>query len=112
MASADGGGGPGADGSQEQPFGTIQEGIDAAVNGQTVIVLDGTYAGNGNCDISFYGKAIALQSENGPENCIVECDGTASDNHRGFYFHNGEHPDSVLDGFTITNGCKWRGNCY
>ena len=45
-----------------------------------------------------------VRSENGPENCIIDCEGTSSDQHRGFRFHRGENADSVLEGFTITNG--------
>ena len=86
----------------DQP--TIQAGIDAAVNGDTVLVADGTYTGTGNRDIDFLGKAITVRSENGPDNCIVDCQGSSSDNHRGFYFHNGEGLDSILQGFTIRNG--------
>ena len=100
----DDGGGPGENGSREHPFDTIQEGIDAAVNGQTVVVLDGKYTGNGNRDISFNGKAITIRSENGPENCVVDCNGTALDNHQGFYFDHSEDASSVLQGFTIING--------
>ncbi|MHC4396844.1 MAG: right-handed parallel beta-helix repeat-containing protein [Planctomycetota bacterium] len=83
---------------------TIQQAIDAAVDGDTVVVADGTYTGDGNRDIDFKGKAIMVKSENGPENCIIDCNGTYYDPHRGFYFHNSEGPDSVLNGFTITNG--------
>jgi len=100
----DDGGGPGENGSREHPFDTIQEAIDAAVNGQTVVVLDGRYIGNGNRDISFNSKAITIRSENGPENCVVDCNGTAIDNHRGFYFNHSEDASSVLLGFTIING--------
>ncbi|MHC4075402.1 MAG: LamG-like jellyroll fold domain-containing protein [Planctomycetota bacterium] len=82
-------------------FQTIQNAIDAAFEGCEVIVADGTYTGSGNRDIDFKGKAITVRSENGPENCIIDC----QDAGRGFYFHSVENSDSILDGFTITNGC-------
>ncbi len=86
-------------------FNNIQTAIDAAYDGDTVLVADGTYTGDGNRDIDFLGKAITVRSENGPENCIIDCNGTANDPHRGFYFHNNEDTNSVLEGFTIKNGC-------
>ncbi len=86
----------------EQP--TIQAGIDAAVEGDTVLVADGIYTGDGNRDIEFYGKAITVMSENGPVKCVVDCEGTDEFNHRGFYFHHFEDENSVVQGFTIKNG--------
>ena len=86
----------------DQP--TIQAGIDAAIYGDTVLVADGTYTGDGNRDIDFLGKAIVVMSEKGPNNCIIDCGGIIAEPHRGFYFHSGEDTTSVLQGFTIKNG--------
>ena len=79
---------------------TIQAGINAAVNGDTVLVADGTYTGTGNKDIDFLGKTIVVISENGPDSCIIDCEADG----RGFYFHSDEDSTSVLCGFTVTNG--------
>jgi predicted outer membrane repeat protein len=81
-------------------FATIQAGINAAVNSDTVLVANGTYTGDGNKNLDFTGKAIVVMSENGAENCIIDCEGSG----RGFNFHSGEVLTSVLKGFTITNG--------
>jgi hypothetical protein len=35
---------------------------------------------------------------------IIDCNGTPSENHRGFYFHNNESLNSVLNGITVTGG--------
>lgn len=83
---------------------TIQARINDCNEGDIIIVPDDIYTGEGNRDIDFNGKAITLRSENGPDNCIVDCEGIETDPHRGFYFHSGEDANSVVDGFTITNG--------
>jgi len=79
---------------------TIQAGINAAQDGDKVLVADGIYKGIGNKDLDFRGKNIAVVSQNGPRNCIIDCEGKG----RGFYFHHGESAYSVVSGFTITNG--------
>ena len=92
-----------ANGTGDYP--TIQAAINYAVNGDTVLVADGTYTGSGNRDLDFTGKAVTLCSENGPDITIIDCEGEA----RGFYFKNGEDADSVVRGFTITRGSARRG---
>ena len=82
----------------DQP--TIQKGIDAAWHGDIVLVADGVYTGSGNKDLDFKGKAITVTSENGAENCIIDCESDGG----GFYFHSGETEESVVSGFTITHG--------
>lgn len=44
---------------------TIQAGIDIAKNGDTVLVDDGIYKGDGNVNLSFNGKEIIVKSQNG-----------------------------------------------
>jgi len=88
------------DGSEKHPYRTIQKGIDEAFDGDMVLVADGRYTGPGNKNLDFKGKAITVTSENGAENCIIDCEGDG----RGFYFHSGETEKSVVSGFTITNG--------
>jgi len=85
-------------------FPTIQQAVDICGDGDTIIVADGTYTGHGNRDVDFKGKAITIKSENGPQYCIIDCQGSPGDPHRGFYLHSGEGGDSVIDGFTIING--------
>jgi len=93
---------------------TIQAAIDDANDGDTVIVAPGTYAGEGNRDIDFKGKAIILKSEVGPESCIIQCGGRYPsygppqkidpEYHRGFSFHSHEDANSVVEGLTVTQG--------
>jgi|GEM_PF-1959633 len=83
---------------------TIQAAMDAAVTDDVITVANGTYSGEGNRDLNFDGKAITVRSAKGPEKCIINCGGSETEPHRGFIFENGKSIDSVVDGFTITNG--------
>jgi len=85
-------------------FATIQAAIDEAIDGDTILVAPGTYMGGGNRDIDFAGKAITVRSKDGPRTCIIDCQGSEADPHRGFYFHSGEDANSILQGVSIING--------
>ena len=84
-------------------FHTIQAAIDNASKGSIILVADGIYLGEGNRDIDFNGKAIILESVNGPESTVIMCNGTEDNPHRGFYFHSGEWHNTEVRGFTISN---------
>ena len=79
-------------------YSTIQAAIDASNDGEIIEVAPDTYSGPGNWDIDFKGKAITIRTEAGPEYTTIDC---SEQGHRGFYFHRGEGPDSILRGFTI-----------
>ena len=81
-------------------YATIQAAVDAAEEGDVVLVADNTYTGVGNREINFNGKAITVESEGGPIHCILDC----QDVTHGFRFYNGEGSGSVVQGFTIRNG--------
>jgi len=83
---------------------TIQEGIDAALQGDTVMVSDGIFTGDGNRDIDPGGKVLLITSENGPDLCVIDCFDVSGKPHRGFYFHSGENRLTHLNGFTVING--------
>jgi len=96
--------------TRQTPLATVQKGIDLAEDGDTVVVLPGTYTGDGNRDIDFKGKAITVRSEGGPRTCIIDCQGSWKEFHRGFDFYSGEDTNSVLEGFTVTGGyADWGG---
>lgn len=78
----------------DQP--TIQAGINAAVNGDTVLVDPGTYFEN----INFNGKAITVMSSVDPTFTIIDGKKIGS----VVTFASGEGRTSVLSGFTLQNG--------
>lgn len=88
-----------------EQFATIQEGIDAAADYDMVLVADGTYTGEGNTNLDFKGKTITVRSENGSDNCIIDCQHL----YRAFYFHSNETNNSLVSGFTLTNGIAQSG---
>ena len=85
-------------------FSTIQAGINAAVQGDTVLVSDGTYTGIGNRDLDLKGKDMTVMSVNGPESCVIDCIGDDYD--YGFHCYSDESSTARIEGFSILNTCK------
>jgi len=87
-------------------FPTIQEAIDAASDGDVIGLVCGTYCGPGNRDLVMGGKSIILRNvDSCPiQDCRIDCEGTESFPRTGFYFVDGEGPETMLEGFTITGG--------
>lgn len=79
---------------KDQP--TIQAGINAANNGDTVLVAPGKYVEN----INFNGKAITVTSAKGPKVTVI--DGNAVE--PVVLFISNEGTNSILNGFTVENG--------
>jgi len=77
---------------------TIQGAINAANNGDTVLVAPGTYYEN----INFMGKAITVTSSAGAAQTTIDGGkkGTV------VTFNAGEGLNSVLNGFTVQNGAS------
>ncbi len=89
---------------------TVQAAINAATDGDEVVLLPGTYIGWGNRDLDFWGKAITVRSVDPGDPAVVaatiiDCEGSEGDPHRAFLFHSGETAGAVVAGLTITNGC-------
>ncbi|HLB74075.1 MAG TPA: hypothetical protein VJJ98_08660 [Sedimentisphaerales bacterium] len=93
---------PCENGTAEHPFDTIQEAIDTAIDGDTIIVQPGLYAEN----INFLGKNITLTSTGPTSSAIVKAttiDGTVT-------FRGTEDPNCTLTGFNINGpiaGYDW-----
>jgi len=95
------------DGTGNGDYLDIQSAIDYSIDGDTVIVRDGTYYEF----IDFNGKAITLQSENGSATTIIDGSNTGT----VVTFNSGEESDSVFSGFTVANGNAANGGglqCY
>ena len=84
---------PDENGTEAHPFDTIQEAIDCARNGHTVLVLPGNY----NEAFNFISKSITVTS-GGEEPAVLEAPGDYAAT-----FHSGEDPNSILKNFIIRN---------
>lgn len=89
-------------------YSTIQQAINAAANGDTVLVANGQYFEG----INFYGKAILVASnfiydslETTIGSTIIDADSLGdADTASVVCFVNGEDSSSIIQGFTIRNG--------
>jgi len=90
------------DGIHEVPseYATIQEAIEAAGYGDTVLVAPGVYTDSGNWVINPSGKPITIRATGTPEETILDGQGAR----RVVQCSNNEGADTVIDGFTITGG--------
>ncbi len=83
-------------------FSTIQEAISQARDGDTIVVAPGVYKES----INFSGKAIKLCSSDPYDWDVVKSTVIDGDYYHGscVVFDHGESNDSILEGFTLTNG--------
>jgi hypothetical protein len=81
-------------------FNNIQAAVDAAVDGDEILVMPGTYTGTGAEVVDMLGKEIHLQSSGGAEVTIID----AGNVRRGIVCTNNETSNTIIEGFTITNG--------
>jgi len=78
---------------------TSRPALDAALDGDSILVGPGLWSGVGNVNLDFQGKAVALIGELGPEVTILSGQDGIYD--RALYFISGEGPGSRLEGFTL-----------
>jgi len=93
-------------------FPTIQAAIDSAGAGDYVYLTDGTFTGEGNRNIYVPAKEVYIVSlNNEPTLCIIDCEGGAREERRGFHFDaGGGRGDAQLGGVGVINGyTEWGG---
>jgi hypothetical protein len=85
------------DGTGDAP--TIQAAVNASSPGDSVLLADGVFTGNGNRGVDFGGREIVVTSQHGPEATIVDAQGA----NRGFEM-DFVGPGGELSNITIRNG--------
>ncbi|MBI4717786.1 MAG: S8 family serine peptidase [Planctomycetes bacterium] len=81
-------------------YATVQEAIDAASPGDTVLLADGVYSGEGNVLLDFGGKVLTLRGAGGAEQCTIDL----GEFRHGVLFRSGENAASSVQGITFLNG--------
>src|SRR5688500_9269295 len=72
---------------------TIREAVDAAVEGDHVVIANGTYTGPDNKNIDLGDKNIVIRSANGsPDVCVIDC---LSDG-RAFIIDDGQDNTTII----------------
>ena len=82
-------------------YSTIVEGMSAASDGDTVLIMSGTYSGSGNAPINCGAKRILIRSYNDdPSDVTIDCQSSS----RGLHINGGQDTTFVLRSVTITGG--------
>jgi hypothetical protein len=92
---------------------TIQAAVDAASNGDVILVAPGTYTGTGGEVVNTDGKAITIKASGTPEETIINGGGAGA--RRVITCSSDEGADTIIEGFTITGGAANHGGgiyCY
>ena len=84
------------DGSAD--YQTVQEAINNAQDGDTIVVRPGTYQEQ----VGFNSRAVTVRSADPNDSAVVEATIIAASSGYSVFFDFGEGSDSVLEGFTIT----------
>lgn len=87
---------------------TISVAVDsAAAQGDTVLLADGTFTGEGNREVDCLDKAVTIVSESGnPEACIIDGGGWSFVPKTAFRFRESSYGTARLEGVMITGFCQ------
>jgi len=88
---------PYENGTQYHPYDSIQKAINVAPSGSVIVVMDGSYSGVGNQDITTKGKPITVRSRHGYNSTVID----AASVNSGFICASNETALTVIKGFTI-----------
>jgi hypothetical protein len=81
-------------------FDNIQEAVDAASDGDEILVMPGTYTSTADEVVNMLGKAVWLHSSDGPDVTIID----GQDARRGITCESQETGETIIEGLTITGG--------
>jgi len=81
-------------------FETIQAAINAAANGDTILLTPVVYTGDGNKNLDLLGKILLIRPEEIRAEAVIDCEGDG----RGFDFSGGEPPETIIEDVAIING--------
>lgn len=84
---------------------TIQAAIDALTDGDTIELLDGVYAGDGNRELDLYGKALIIRARSDdPSRCVLDAEATQEAHRRVIVTTGGRSAKASIGGVTIRGG--------
>lgn len=80
---------------------TIQPALNAAVEGDTILVIPGTYTGAENRDLDFGGKNLILRSNGGdPRDTVIDCEFLG----RAIILNSAQDRSCIIENLSFRNG--------